>query len=113
MYACRCSRDPGRAPPPDLLSDGRVAFHNPKSVGLCARCISGLNRNSLRPRCLRFAAGVTPEPRKTRFRAAGQPYPSRVILQDSKEGFSFYISSSFSKLSWRTKKSKLIRGTRP
>src|SRR4029077_20050161 len=26
-------------------------------------------------RCLRFAAGITPEPRKTRFRLGGHPWP--------------------------------------
>ena len=54
--------------------------------------ISGINRDSLRPRCVRFAAGVAPRPRNTRFRAAGQPYPGRIILQDSKRGFRFYMS---------------------
>ena len=49
---------------------GHVAFRLTHDVGLHSCCISGLNHDSLHPRCLRFAAGVTPRPRKTRFWAA-------------------------------------------
>ena len=39
--------------------------------------ISGLNHAACKAPCVRFAAGVAPEPRNTRFRLAGQPWPVR------------------------------------
>ncbi len=50
--------------------------------------ISGLNHAACKAPCVRFAAGVAPGPRNTRFRLAGQPWPGQVFhLLGRKEGF--------------------------
>ena len=46
-------------------------------VGPLDAVLSRLNHKGSRTRCLRFAGRVTPAPRKTRFRLAGQPLPGR------------------------------------
>jgi len=49
-----------------------VAFRSKDSVGLLVSFFSGLNHTAHRTRCLRFAARVTPRPRKTRSSGADQ-----------------------------------------
>ena len=44
----------------------------------CLR-ISWLNHAACKAPCVRFAAGVTPGPRNTRFRLVGQPWPVRTL----------------------------------
>ena len=48
----------------------RVAFRATYDVGSHVKLDFGARSHSLQPRCLRFAARVTPAPRKTRFRLA-------------------------------------------
>ena len=43
------------------------------------RTISGLNHAACKAPCVRFAAGVAPGPRNTRFRLAGLPWPVRSL----------------------------------
>ncbi len=60
-----------------------VAYRRKESVGLLVFCLSGLNHTARRARCLRFAARVTPRPRKTRFtgadRASGPGLDTRRV----------------------------------
>ena len=49
-----------------------VAYRRKEGVGLLVSYLSGLNRAARRTRCLRFAARVTPRPRKTRLSGADQ-----------------------------------------
>jgi hypothetical protein len=49
-----------------------VAYRREEGVGLLVSYLSGLNRTAHRTRGLRFAARVTPRPRKTRFSGADQ-----------------------------------------
>jgi len=62
--------DPGGASTPGLLGVSVLPSALPMASASTTLLISGLNHDSLHPRCLRFAAWVTPQPRKTRFRAA-------------------------------------------
>jgi hypothetical protein len=55
-----------------VFGDAGVAFRSKDSVGLLVSYFSGLNRTAHRARCLRFAARVTPRPRKTRLSGADQ-----------------------------------------
>jgi len=71
-----------------------VAFRSKDSVGLLVACLSGLNRTAHRARCLRFAARVTPRPRKTRLSGTDQAsgpglFTRRVPLR------AFAITSQF------------------
>lgn len=55
--------------PPSLRRSAAAAAHV-NDVGSCDSKLSGLYRTALHTRCLRFAARVTPAPRKTCFRVA-------------------------------------------
>ena len=65
------------------------------------RTISGLNHAACKASCVRFAAGVAPGPRNTRFRLVGQPWPVRSFTcRVAIEGFRHVIActSPFAKL---------------
>ena len=65
------------------------------------RTISGLNHAACKASCVRFAAGVAPGPRNTRFRLVGQPWPVRSFTcRVATEGFRHVIActSPFAKL---------------
>ncbi len=60
--------DPGRTGHARPLRRAAAAPACVKDVGSCDEMLSGLDHPARPPRCLRFAAGVSPGPRKTRFR---------------------------------------------
>ena len=68
--------------------------------------VSELNHTAHKARCLRFAAGVTPGPRKTRYRPAGYALVGRNSHPlGSNSKFQGGISSSFPNgpsFAWRT-----------
>ena len=61
---------PARSPPPRPLRRGEMTFRPTHDVGPHTQCISGAQSRGLRAPCERFAPGVTPGPRITRFRLA-------------------------------------------
>src|SRR6266542_3172269 len=72
-------------------------------VGFHHRSHFGAQSRSLRARCLRLAARLSPQPRKTRFRLAANlcragTLTRRASQEGSKMSSAFYISSSFSRL---------------
>jgi hypothetical protein len=58
-----------------------VAFRRKDSVGLLMSYFSGLNRTARHTRCLRFAARVTPRPRKTRSSGADQASGAGLVTR--------------------------------
>lgn len=78
--------------------DVAPAFQNDE--GLSNGLAFGAQSRGLSARCLRFAARLATEPRKTRLRLVGQPY--RAGLGTRRVAFkvsAFYIASSSAKLS--------------
>ena len=73
-----CSQTPVEPPAPGHLGARDVVFRHTHDVDLYDKPDFEARSHGLRPRCLRFAAEVTLAQRKTRFRAAGQPYPDGV-----------------------------------
>ena len=55
-----------------VLGAAGVAFSRKEGLGLLISYLSRLIHTARRARCLRFAAQVTPRPRKTRFSGADQ-----------------------------------------
>jgi len=60
--------------------------------------------------CVRFAAGVAPAPRNTRFRLVASLCRTGFVLLGPTEGFGRYMMFPFSRLPWRT--NRLNRGAR-
>ena len=64
-----------------VIDAAGVAFGSKDSLGLLVSYLSGLNRTAHRARCLRFAARVTPRPRKTRFSGADQASGAGLVTR--------------------------------
>jgi len=81
--------DLGRVSPARPSRQVVGAFRTFQAVGCSATVHFGARSRGLRTRCLRFAAGVSSEPRKTRYRLVGQPWPGGIGYPlDPKRGFS-------------------------
>jgi len=92
---------------PVLPSEGET------SSALAIDCF-GAESHGLHAGCLRFAAGVAPMPRKTRFRLGTNLHRAGLStrgtpLKVSDSGHSF----SFSKLAWRTSPAPLVEASGP
>ena len=72
--------DPGGTASRQTISARRwcLPLLSQRRLPRCLR-ISWLNHAACKAPCVRFAAGVTPGPRNTRFRLAGQPWPVRTL----------------------------------
>jgi hypothetical protein len=94
--------DPGGSFAPGLLLFGALLLPPPMSTASApSHCkLSRLYRTALHTRCLRFAARVTPAPRKTRFPGGGQPFPGGLFpARFPREVSAFvYIASSSPRL---------------
>ena len=90
--------DPGGASAPGQSALDVLPSALPTASASTRLLVSGLDDGSLRPRCLRFAAWVTPRPRKTRFRAAASLTRAGLACGTPSRGFRFYIPSSSSRL---------------
>ena len=99
-----CSQTPARLATPGHRGAANVAFRSRNNVGPRESHL-GAPSHGLHARCLRFAARVTPGPRKTRFRLAGQPCPGGVGYPlDPFERFRATVPccSPLPSLAWRT-----------
>jgi hypothetical protein len=67
-----------------------IAYRPKEGVSLLVAYLSGLYRTARRTRCLRFAARVTPRPRKTRFASADRASgPGLVTRRVPSRAFAF------------------------
>ena len=89
--------DPGGPPAPGHYRDGDVVFRLVNDVDSAIRAFEALSRG-LHALCVRFAAGVTPGPRTTRFRLVANLVRSGLSPAGSRRGFpsclSVYMASS-------------------
>ena len=89
--------DPDGPPTPGHYRDGDVVFRLVNDVDSAIRAFEALSRG-LHALCVRFAAGVTPGPRNTRFRLVASLDRSGLSPAGSRRGFpsclSVYMASS-------------------
>ena len=74
-----CSRTPVESHAPSYLRCSDAAFRTIHAVGFHDNKLSRLCHTAWITRCLRFAARVTPAPRKTRFRLLARLYRTAQI----------------------------------
>ena len=93
--------DPGGPPNPGHFGTGDVVFHLRNDVDSASTSLGALSRG-LHALCVRFAAGVAPGPRNTRFRLVASLDRSGLSPAGSHRRFpsclSVYMASPFTKL---------------
>lgn len=96
-----CSRTPARPTVPGHLSTVDVAFRYDNDVGPHGYYVLGAESHGLHTGCLRFAARVTPTPRKTRFWLAALPWPDGFCPRGTPVEVSVFHHSLPPSFSWR------------
>lgn len=90
-----CSPDPGGIAPPCHGGGTIAAYQMFKAVGFPTISTFGAQSHGSRTRSLRFAVGVAPRPRKTRYRPAGYAFAGWIFHPlDGSSKFQDVIGSS-------------------